>query len=108
MKNNDESQIREKLLLAQKMAQMPLWEIDRHEDFKVQFRVDEKVSPAMFKADPLIPGCYLANTLTLKAMKPTLFVAGSDLYELQNPHECACGKTWDEQFWKLCPYCGRN
>jgi hypothetical protein len=108
VKNPSDEQVRETLRQIQHKAGQPLWETDRAEDFQVQFRLDEKISPAKFKADPLIPGGYLANSLTLRAMRPTLFVAGANLDELQDLHHCACGETWDNQFWKMCPHCGRG
>jgi hypothetical protein len=108
LKNHNEDRIKEQLQREQRLAGRPLWEMDQPEDFQIQFRVDEKISPAMFRPDPLIPGGYIANSLTLKAMRPTLFVAGISVDELAVPHECACGQQWDGQFWKLCPYCGRE
>jgi len=104
VKNPDE--IGQYLRQVQNKSQFPLWELSLPEDHKIHFRVDEKISPAMFKPDPLFPGGYLANSLTLRAMKPMLFVAGSDLDELTNMTNCRCGKDWDQQFWSLCPYCG--
>lgn len=108
MKNPSEEQVKETLRLLQKQAGQPLWETESPQDFQVQFRVDEKISPAMFKPDPLIPGGYLANSLTLRAMRPTLFVAGMSVDELKELHHCACGQSWDNQFWKMCPFCGRD
>lgn len=108
MKNPSDEQVRETLRQLQQKAGQPLWETERPEDFQVQFRLDEKISPAKFRPDPLIPGGYLANSLTLRAMRPTLFVAGSSVDELQDLHHCACGESWDSQFWKLCPFCGRD
>ena len=86
----------------------PAFEIERREDIKVNLRVDEKIGPAMFKSDPLIPGGYVANSLTLKAMRPDLFVLGETTEDLTSLHACACGKELDVQFWKLCPFCGRT
>lgn len=108
MKNIDEALIKAQLLRAQSNAGLPLWEMQTPEDVKVYFRVDESISPAKFKADPLVPGGYLANSLTLRAMKPHLFVAGQDLDELADPQHCACGEEWDRQFWKFCPFCARH
>lgn len=82
--------------------------IDKREDIKVNIRADEKVGPAMFKPDPLIPFGYIANTLTIKAMRSDIFVLGDTTEDLEVFHECACGKEVDVQFWKLCPYCGRG
>ena len=108
MKNLDESLIKAQLRQMEMKAQQPLWHTELPEDFQVQLRVDEHVSPAMFKPDPLVPGGYVANSLTLRAMRPTLFVAGDRLDELGQVQACACGQTWDAQFWKFCPYCARG
>ncbi len=86
----------------------PAFEIERREDIKVNIRVDEKVAPAMFKKDPLIPNGYIANALTIKAMRSDIFVLGDSTDDLSSVHECRCGKDLDVQFWKLCPYCGEN
>lgn len=102
-----QQKILELLQAEQKLAGMPLWQTDFPEEVKVHFRVDESISPAKFKPDPLIPGGYKANSLTLRAMKPQLFVAGSDLDQLCEIHHCACGEEWDQQFWKLCPFCAK-
>ena len=85
----------------------PLLDLERREDVKVKIRVDEKVGPAMFKADPFIPDGYIANSLTIRAMRPDIFVLGDSLEDLSATHECACGKEFDVQFWKICPYCAR-
>lgn len=108
MKTIDDALIKAHLLRAQSTAGLPLWELQTPEDVKVYFRIDESISPAKFKADPLVPGGYLANSLTLRAMKPQLFVAGHDLEELSELHHCACGEEWDRQFWNFCPYCARH
>jgi hypothetical protein len=84
------------------------FEIDRREDIKVHFRVDESIGPAMFKPDPLVPGGYKANSLTLQAMRPNLFVLGESTQDLSSSYNCACGKELDIQFWKLCPFCART
>lgn len=86
----------------------PLLDLERREDVKVSIRVDETVGPAMFKDDPLIPNGYIANLLTIRAMRPDIFVLGDTLEDLSSTHHCACGKTIDVQFWKICPYCARS
>ena len=80
----------------------------KREDIKVQIRVNESVSPGMFRPDPLIPGGYVANSLTIKAMRQDIFVLGESMDELKTPYECGCGVNLDLQFWKLCPHCGRD
>lgn len=75
---------------------------------QVRLRVDESVSPAMFRADPLIPGGYVANSLTIRAVRADIFIAGGlDSLSLERPCT-SCGKILDWQFWKLCPHCGHG
>lgn len=86
----------------------PNFDLNEREDIKVQIRVNETVGPAMFKADPLIPGGYIANSLTIRAMRSDIFVLGDSLEDFEAIVSCGCGKELDAQFWKLCPYCGRE
>lgn len=104
----DPSELFRHLQRVEHKSGMPLWQLDAPQDITVRFRVDERVSPAKFKPDPLVPGGYLANSLTLRAMKPLLFVAGSDLDEFSRLEGCACGESYDAQFWSCCPFCGRG
>ncbi len=90
------------------MAGQPNFDLEKREDIKVNIRVNEQIAPGMFKADPLIPGGFIANSLTIRAMRPDIFVLGDCLEDLSAPYGCACGKEMDIQFWKLCPYCGRD
>lgn len=89
-------------------VEKPAFEVEQRQDIKVKIRVDEKVGAAMFRPDPLIPYGYIANSLTIKAMRQDIFVLGETTEDLEVFHECACGKSLDVQFWKLCPYCGRS
>ncbi len=93
--------------LENEVAQ-PGFEIDQRQDIQVKIRVNESIGPGMFKPDPLIPGGYLANSLTLRAMRPDIFVLGESTEDLAVLHECACGHQLDLQFWKLCPHCARE
>ncbi len=111
MKNHDQSEAEKISQLVKQIENMvgdPAFDIQRHEDVKVNVRVSESVAPAMFKPDPLIPGGYIANSLTVRAMKPDIFVMGDSFEDLFKEYGCACGKVFDIQFWKLCPYCGRD
>lgn len=90
------------------MAGQPNFDLEQREDFQVKIRLNEQVGPAMFKADPLIPGGYIANSLTIRAMRPDIFVLGDSLEDFTAPYNCSCGKELDVQFWKLCPYCARE
>ena len=107
-KSKDPNILLEKLRTIENAAGLPAFLEEGREDIKVQIRVDEKIGPAMFKADPLIPGGYVANSLTVRAMRPDIFVLGESLEDFEDERECACGKTFDLQFWKICPYCGRE
>lgn len=111
MKNlnlEDPNRVLEVIHEIENMAGMPNFDLEQREDIKVQIRADEKVGPAMFRADPLIPGGYIANSLTIRAMRPDIFVLGDSMEDLSALYACACGKEFDVQFWKLCPYCGRH
>lgn len=90
------------------MAGLQNFDTHPSEEFKVNIRVDERIGPAKFKPDPLIPGGYMANSLTVRAMKPDIFLLGNSLEDLSQMHECVCGVTLDLQFWKLCPHCARD
>lgn len=90
------------------MAGLPNFDLEERQDIQVKIRVSEHVGPAMFKPDPLIPGGYIANSLTVRAMKPDIFVLGDSLDDLSVPYSCNCGQEFDTQFWKICPYCGRE
>jgi hypothetical protein len=90
------------------MAGQPNFDLQDREDIQVKIRVNEHVGPAMFKPDPFIPGGYIANSLTIRAMRPDIFVLGDSLEDFSAPYACSCGKELDVQFWKLCPYCARE
>jgi hypothetical protein len=92
----------------EKKVEQPLFDLEKRQDVQVKFRVDENVAPAMFKADPLIPGGYIANSLTIRAMRNDLFIFGEGTEDLESVYLCACGKDLDVQFWKCCPYCSRD
>lgn len=110
MKNpgQDPNRVLEIVRQIENMAGMPNFDLENREDVKVQIRADETVKPAMFKPDPLIPGGYIANSLTIRAMRPDIFVLGDSLEDLVAMYGCACGNEIDIQFWKLCPHCGRD
>ena len=90
------------------MAGQPNFDLETREDYQVKIRVNEQVGPGMFKSDPFIPGGYIANSLTIRAMRSDIFVLGSSMDDFSAPIDCACGKELDVQFWKLCPYCARE
>lgn len=90
------------------MAGLPAFDLGAREDIRVNIRVNESVGPAKFKPDPLIPGGFMANSLTIRAMRPDIFVLGDSLEDLSSSYECSCGQEFDLQFWKLCPHCGKD
>lgn len=114
MKNIDPKDLKDPSLVLnyikklEEKVEQPLFDLERRQDVSVKFRVDEKVAPAMFKADPLIPGGYIANSLTLRAMRSDLFIFGEGTEDLESVYHCACGKELDVQFWKFCPFCARE
>jgi hypothetical protein len=92
----------------EKSVQQPQYELEQRQDVKIQIRADESISPAMFKPDPLIPGGFIANSLTIRAMRQDVFVLGESIDDLSIPVKCLCSKEIDLQFWKLCPYCATD
>lgn len=76
------------------------------EEFDVRIRPNDNVELALFKPDPLLPGGYIAHTLTIKAMRKDLFMHGEDFVDLEHKYICeGCKKELDLQFWQFCPYC---
>lgn len=106
--HKDPNQILTVISQLENMAGLPNFDLEQREDIKLNIRVNEKVTPAMFLPDPLIPGGFMANSLTIRAMRPDIFVLGDSLEDLSVETECACGKSFDIQFWKICPYCSRD
>jgi len=103
----DPNNLYSKLLEATNAASMQHLSSTPSEVHQVQIRVDESIGPAMFKPDPFIPGGYKANSLTIRAMRPDVFVGGDEMFEdLEVMYNCIkCNKELDLQFWKFCPYC---
>lgn len=106
--NVDPNKALEKIREIENMAGMPAFGLEDREDIKVNIRVNEDVGPAKFRPDPLIPGGYIANSLTIRAMRPDIFVLGESLEDFSAPYQCACGEELDVQFWKICPFCARE
>lgn len=109
MKNHEiknPNQVLEKIKELENAVGFPAFDEANREDIQVSIRVNETIGPAKFKPDPLIPGGFIANSLTIRAMRPDIFVMGDSLDDLSAPYECKCGSEFDMQFWKLCPYCG--
>ena len=72
----------------------------------VRLLVDENVSPGMFRRQPGSVNVFYANSLTIRAVKKDLFMAGDGFEDLQRITQChSCSKTIDQQFWSFCPYC---
>jgi len=108
LEHKDPNKILNYIKKLENAVAQPLLDLDRREDVKISIRVDEKVGPAMFKDDPFIPNGYIANSLTIRAMRPDIFVLGDSIEDLSAIHQCACGKKLDVQFWQMCPYCARS
>lgn len=98
----------EKIRNIKNTIDQPNFDLNQREDIQVNIRVSEDISPGMFKPDPLIPGGFVANSLTVRAMRPDIFVLGESLDDFSETIQCACGKELDVQFWKLCPFCARE
>lgn len=87
----------------------PYYNLNASENISVNIRVDNSVAPAMFKPDPTIPGGWIANELTFRAMKKDIFTLGESLDELKSQYQCSgCKKELDRQFWHFCPYCEKK
>ncbi len=110
MKNRSQNpnDLLKKIIELENMAAMPLVDMNGREDIPVEIRVNENIGPAMFKPDPFKHGGFMANSLTIKAMRPDIFVVGDSLDDLAEDYHCGCGKNFDLQFWKICPYCARE
>lgn len=111
MKNqslNDPNEILKKITELENAAGLPAFELEAREDIQVKVRVNESVGAAKFKNDPLIPGGFIANSLTIRAMRPDIFVMGDSMEDFSQAYQCACGERFDLQFWKMCPYCARE
>lgn len=111
MKNQnhkDPNELLKQITELENAAGMPAFELEAREDIQVKIRVNEEVAPAKFKSDPLIPGGFIANSLTIRAMRPDIFVLGDSLEDFSEAYQCACGQHFDIQFWKICPYCARE
>lgn len=104
----DPNKILEVIRSIENMIGTPNFDLQNREDIPVQIRVNEQVTPGMFRPDPLVPNGYIANSLTIRAMRQDIFVLGDSLEDFSTEYSCACGKILDVQFWKLCPYCARD
>lgn len=99
----------ERIKKIENAAGQPHINTEHGQDEEVKLLVDETISPAMFKPHPFLINTYLANSLTIKAVRKELFSVGDDhIVDLELIAECQCGKTNDLQFWKLCPHCGKT
>jgi len=77
------------------------------ENLQVKIRASQSVSIGMFKADPFIPGGYIAHPDSIKALRKDIFTLDFDLDEFQEIVTCSgCKNKLDKQFWIYCPYCG--
>jgi len=83
----------------------PLFEKDYHETYKVQILPDSTVARGKF-LPTLELNVYKAHPVTIRAMRPELFMGADDFVDLECLHICASCKTEiDLQFWKFCPFC---
>ena len=106
--HNDPNKLLESIKKIENMVEMPAFGLEDRQDIKVQIRANETVAPAKFKPDPFIPGGFIANSLTIRAMRPDIFVLGNSLEDFSVNYSCPCGQEFDVQFWKICPYCARE
>ncbi|HXH31025.1 MAG TPA: hypothetical protein VNJ01_09455 [Bacteriovoracaceae bacterium] len=106
--NLDPHKALEVIKKIENMAGLPAFDLSDRQDIKVKIRVSEQVGPGKFKPDPLIPGGYVANSLTVRAMRPDIFVLGNSLEDFSASYLCSCGQEIDVQFWYFCPFCARE
>lgn len=97
----------EKLMQTKNAVEKQHFQASPEQVVQVKIRPDNNVAPAMFLPDPLIPGGYKANPVTIAAMRKDIFVAGDDEFaDLEDITNCSrCNKELDRQFWYFCPYC---
>lgn len=97
----------ERLMRAKSATGQAHFKQSPDEVVQVNIRPDKSISPAKFKADPLLPGGYLAHPTTIRAVRVDIFVGGQEVFEdLEYNIECeGCKRQIDVQFWKFCPYC---
>jgi hypothetical protein len=104
---NRPDQVLEELKKKDSINFVPTVHFETPQDSEIHFIVDEKISPAKFKPHPLLPHHYLANSLTLRALRKHVQFLGEDLHFTQTFKECkACHTMSDFQFWHMCPFCG--
>ena len=100
-------QVQDYLTKLENAATMPLLQMDRPQDFKVNIHPDKEISPGMFKPSKIADAQYYAHPLTIEALKKNIFMAGQDFEDLEIPFQCqGCKSDLDVQFWHFCPYCG--
>lgn len=87
----------------------PLFNLEHSEEFKVHFKVSNKVAHGMFLPIKDSPGLWLTSDQTLKALKKDIFTLADDIDELKSPYQChSCKSDLDRQFWHFCPYCAEG
>lgn len=84
-----------------------LLNLDQGVEVQVSLRPDKSIGRGKFKADPLIPGGYLAHPVTIRAVRKEIFSVGQEGFiDLECLTQCnGCQSTIDAQFWNFCPYC---
>lgn len=104
---NEPNKLLEKLKQATNAAGKNHFNFTATDDIQVNLRPDTTVQPAMFIPDPLLPGCYKAHPVTLRALRKDIFAAGNELFEdLEDLTTCeTCQQIIDRQFWHFCPFC---
>jgi hypothetical protein len=106
-RNSETEAFYQKLMMATNAVNAPHFRSTPEQQYQVQIRRDDSVSPGMFKPDPLAPGHFKAHEVTIKAMRKDLFVGGSDEFiDLEKSYTCQkCSQIIDIQFWTFCPFC---
>ncbi|MBF0361619.1 MAG: hypothetical protein HQK49_11440 [Oligoflexia bacterium] len=83
-----------------------VFDISNEQKFDLSLFVDDKIAPGLFKPDPENPKKFHANSITIRALKKDILLAGEDFDEFTHTYVCEkCKKELDLQFWHFCPFC---
>ena len=105
MKSDELNTIYDKIKSLKNAGNLPLTSPNSVES-TVRLIPDEKIAPSLFKPSQIEPNVYYATSLTIRAVKKDIFMAGDGFEDLEMIRPCLdCGKNLDLQFWKFCPFC---
>ncbi|MBF0300847.1 MAG: hypothetical protein HQK51_19210 [Oligoflexia bacterium] len=83
-----------------------VYDLNQEQKFDLSLFADDKIAPGLFKPDQSNPQKFYANSLTIRALKKNILLAGEDFDEFAEIYVCEkCNKELDLQFWHFCPFC---